>query len=83
MIYEFLALKIVFEKVSCKGLSFQANPNMENRVVLIIARTKNCNKLGLVPLTEITLVPVNILAGVCKKISSNKRVYKNVVAKKK
>ena len=65
---------IVLEKVSCKGWSFDAKPNMEIIVVRIVALIKNCPIFGRLPFVEITLVPVIILAGVCKKIHSNKKV---------
>jgi hypothetical protein len=43
-------------------------------VVRTVALIKKCPILGRLPFVEITLVPVIILAGVCKKIHSNKKV---------
>jgi hypothetical protein len=52
-------------------------------VVWMLALIINWKILGLLPLSETTLVPVNHLAGVLKKIHSNKNTYTHMVAKKK
>jgi hypothetical protein len=83
MIYARVDTNFVLEKLSCKGCSFQAIPNMVTKEVLSVARIKNCNKLGLAPLLETTLVRVIIFAGVRQNKSSVTKVYTQVVAKKK
>ena len=71
------ATNLVLENVSCKGFPFQANPKKDIIILLKQALIKNCPILGLDPSWDTILVPDIHLAGVLKKMDSNKGYWRH------